>query len=224
MRTRAGGFEVLRREGPGVLPAIVRDADGALLRLTNTPPGRMVGTIGTQPVYASLVEAWTEDTAPSLRGSMVLTLDADAVDEVRVHLGPEVGGGLFDRTASEDATDVEATATAGRIPRPGILRTAVLARVAAWRPAVRPDPMVVFPSDDALARLARAAREEPPDALPMPASPMAWGPPATRAAHARVTQATHARVRPARNFGRTAVFAALGALLAYLTWRLLPPR
>ncbi len=215
---------MLRREGPGVLPAIVRDADGALLRLTNTPPGRMVGTIGTQPVYASLVETWTEDTAPSLRGSMVLTLDADAVDEVRVHLGPEVGGGLFDRTASEDAADVEATATAGRVPRPGILRTAVLARVAAWRTPVRPDPARAVPSDDALARLARAAREEPPDAIPMPASPMAWGPPTTRAAHERMTETALPRPRPDRNVARTAGFAALGALLAYLTWRLFPTR
>ena len=215
---------MLRREGPGVLPAIVRDAEGGLLRLTDAPPGRLVGTIGAQPVYASLVEAWTEDTAPSLRGAMVLTLDADAVDEVCVHLGPEVGGGLFDRTASEDAADLEATATAGRIPRPGILRTAVLARVAAWRPPLRPAPTRAPPSDEALARLARAAREEPPDALPMPASPMAWGPPAARDAQERVHEAPQPRARPTGNVTRTAVFAALGALLAYLTWRLFPTR
>jgi hypothetical protein len=53
---------------------------------------------------------------------------------------------------------------------------------------------------------------------------MAWGPPTTRAAHERVTETAPTRPHPDRNVARTAGFTALGALLAYLTWRLFPTR
>ncbi len=169
-------FEILSCEPDGGLPALVRGDDGAVLRLSHAPVGPLLGALAGRVVYGAVLNAWEEErTAGLVRAAGWIELDAEEregfasgwLDEVGVRLGPERGGGLFERTATDASAGVETTATAGRVLRPEFSRMAVLARVAAWQ-----DPHDGVPVDGALVReeqleaLRRVILEEALDPLP----------------------------------------------------------
>ena len=169
-------FEILSCEPDGGLPALVRDDDGAVLRLSHAPVGPLLGALAGRVVYGAVLNVWEEERTAGLVGApgwIVLDLEdregfgGGWLDEVRVRLGPERGGGLFEHTATDASAGVETTATAGRVLRPEFSRMAVLARVAAWQ-----DPHDGVPVDGALVpeeqleALRRVILEEALDPLP----------------------------------------------------------
>jgi hypothetical protein len=160
-------YLILHREGPEALPARARAPDGRSVRLSREGEGRFVGTLDGSPVREEPFPLSDDITAIEPAGEPAyLLLDPDVEhDEVGVPLGPDRGGGIFDRTGSEGTLDREGTATAGAIPRPEFLRMAVLARIASWTPPPAPEARI---DGAALRQLQRALKEEQLDAVPLP--------------------------------------------------------
>jgi hypothetical protein len=171
-------FEILSHEVGGGLPELVRSPDGGVLRLSHAPTGILLGSFAGTPVYGSVLNAWEEERtagigrAPGTPSAWLELDDAGPgsgwLDEVRVRLGPERGGGLFERTATDAGASVETTATAGRVLRPEFSRMAVLARVAAWQDPYEGTPVHADSArDDALDAIRRVILSEPLDPLPV---------------------------------------------------------
>ena len=228
-------FEILSEESVGGLPVLVRADDGAVLRLSYTSTGTPLGSLAGRPVYGCVLNAWEEERTAGIVRAGWLELDdpGDAarapadrdpsvsgwLDEVGVRLGPERGGGLFERTATDADASVETTATAGRVVRPEFSRMAVLARVAAWH-----DPYEGVPVDvdsvreDAIEALRRVILEEPLDPLPVLSEPSrAWRAAPIEAAPRRLEEAPRTpRVRRATGRVGVVLLAGLAGLAAML--------
>lgn len=152
--------EVIRREGEGAFPCVVRSPEGRVLRLHGDAAPRHARWLG----LCDGVAVWSEpadNPGPGL-GVYVEIHVAELVDEVGVALGPDRdSSGLFD-PPSEASLTGERTGVSTEEAGAEQQRTAVLAWIAASLGEPNRLPEVGAPCAALRTRIA----DEPPDLLP----------------------------------------------------------
>jgi hypothetical protein len=158
-------FELLRKEGDGPFPCVVRTPEGRVLRLHGDAAPRHARWLGMMAGGA----VWSEpaDSVGEGTGEFIEIDVTELIDEVGVPLGPDRDhGGLFD-PPSELSLTGERTGTPTHEAGADQQRTALLAWIAASLGEGGP-PQAEGPPPAAL-RLRIA--DEPPDLLPSLSSP-----------------------------------------------------
>ncbi len=157
--------DVLRREGHGCFPAVVRTADGRVLRLFGDDAPAHASWLGMSDGAAIWCEPTECDAPPT---GDVVTVDVElSLDEVGIQVGPDRdAAGLFDVEVDRSVTG-EQTGIATEEATAEQQRTAALTWISSSIEEGTGAPESAAPCPPLKARIA----DEPPDALPSLAAP-----------------------------------------------------
>ncbi len=157
--------DVLRREGEGPFPVVVRTAEGRVLRLHGDAAPRHARWFG----MSDGVAVWAEpaDAAGASTGEVVEVHVEELIDEVGVAVGPDRDHrGIFDPPGESSLTG-ERTGASTEEAGVETQRTAVLA----WIAASLGEPHALPASAPPSAALRTRIADEAPDLLPSLAAP-----------------------------------------------------
>ena len=152
--------ELVRREGEGAFPCVVRTPEGRVLRLYGDAAPRHARWLGMCDGTA----VWSEPAdavGPGLGGLVAIDIP-ELVDEVGVHLGPDIGGGGLFEGSPERSLTGERTGVSTEDAGAEQQRTAVLT----WIAASLGHPHDLGAEGPPCTAMRACIADEPPDLLP----------------------------------------------------------